>query len=458
MFWSSIRESAFWLHDFRHRRRAAKWTRAQLEHDHSRRFRKLIQFAARKSPYYEELLATHGLSPDTVTLDQIPPLSKQALIANFDRIVTDPAITTDRVREFLAQEPDPSRLLDSKYYVIRTSGTSGVPAYTAFSVREWIRGCSLQIRYLPGLQWRRRLAFIGAMGDHYAGISLTLTGGRGINRMFNDCRAFNHHLPVDELVEELNRFQPHVLTAYANLHPSIMQQAIRGRLKIQPRLIVSSGEPLRPELRTRLRDTYRTTVVDLYCASETLLVGSGVSDEGLMLHEDDTAIEISNDHWLATNLFNRTVPLIRYRVNDVIEQTEAPASSPTSPFRWIKAIAGRNELPFELVNNDGDLEPISQMIVLYLPIPPVQGLQLVIYNSQHIEFRVVISNQQLPFQRELKLRDVRRAIQEWLVGKRLDKNVRFEVKAVDQLEIDPQNGKAKLIIRRSSEKCRIRAA
>ena len=177
-----------------------------------------------------------------------------------------------------------------------------------------------------------------------------------------------------------------------------------------------------------------------------------------MLHEDDTAIEISNDHWLATNLFNQTVPLIRYRVNDVLEQTEAPASSSVSPFRWIKAIAGRNELPFELVNNDGDLEPISQLGLLYLPVPPLQGLQLVIYDAQQIEFRVVISDQQLPFQRESKLRDVRRAIQEWLVGKRMEKNVRFEVKAVDQLEIDPQNGKAKLIIRRSSEKFRIRAA
>ncbi|MEI8380962.1 MAG: hypothetical protein WCJ09_12590 [Planctomycetota bacterium] len=456
MFWSCIRESVAWLHDFRQRRRVSKWTREQLEKDHSRRFRELVRFAARKSPYYEELLATHGLSPDRVTLEQIPPLTKQALIANFDRIVTDPAISTDRIREFLAREPDPSRLLDNKYYVIRTSGTSGVPAYTAFSVREWIRGCSLQIRYLPGLQWRRRLAFIGAKGDHYAGVSLTLTGERGINRLFNDCRAYDHNLLADVLVEELNKFQPHVLTAYANIHPSLMQQAIRGRLKIHPRLVVSSGEPLRPQLRTKLQDTYNTSIVDLYCARETLLIGSGTTDDGLMLHEDDTLVEVAQDHWLATNLFNRTVPLIRYRVNDVLELKEPPQS--TTPFRWIKAIAGRNELPFELVNNDGDLEPISQMSLLYLPVPPLHGLQLVIHDSQNIEFRIVTSDQRLPFQRESLLRDVRHAIQNWLVGKRMDRNVRFEVKAVDQLAIDPKNGKAKLIIRNTSEKFRIRAA
>ena len=456
MLWSSIRESVAWLHDFRQRRRVSKWTREQLLNDHSRRFRELVRFAARKSPYYEELLATHGLSPDSVTLEQIPPLTKQTLIANFDRIVTDRAISTDRIREFLAREPDPSRLLDNKYYVIRTSGTSGVPAYTAFSVREWIRGCSLQIRYLPGLQWRRRLAFIGATGDHYAGVSLTLTGGRGINRLFNDCRAYDHNLPVDVLVEELNRFQPQVLSAYANIHPALMQQAIRGRLKIQPKLVVSSGEPLKPQLRMKIQDTYRTSVVDLYCASETLLIGSGTTDDGLMLHEDDTLVEVSHDHWLATNLFNRTVPLIRYRVNDVLELKEAPQS--TTPFRWIKAIAGRNELPFELVNNDGDLEPISQLSLLYLPVPPLQGLQLVIHDSQNIEFRIVLPDQRRPFQRESLLRDVRCAIQNWLIGKRMDRNVRFEVKAVDQLTIDPQNGKAKLIVRNNSERFRVRAA
>ncbi len=456
MLWSSIQESVAWLHDFRQRRRVSKWTREQLENDHARRFRELIQFAVRKSPYYEELLETHGLSPDRVTLEQIPPLTKQALIANFDRIVTDPAISTDRIREFLASEPDPSHLLDNKYYVIRTSGTSGVPAYTAFSVREWIRGCSLQIRYLPGLQWRRRLAFIGAKGDHYAGVSLTLTGERGVNRLFNDCRAYDHNLPVDVLVEELNKFQPHVLTAYANIHPSLIQQAIRGRLKIHPRLVVSSGEPLRPQLRTKLQDTYNTSIVDLYCASETLLIGSGTTDDGLMLHEDDTLVEVAQDHWLATNLFNRIVPLIRYRVNDVLELKEPPQS--TAPFRWIKAIAGRNELPFELVNNDGDPEPISQMSLLYLPVPPLQGLQLVIHDSQNIEFRIVTSDQRLPFQRESLLRDVRRAIQNWLVGKRMDRNVRFEVKVVDQLTIDPQSGKVKLIVRNTSEKLHIRAA
>lgn len=456
MFWSSIRESAFWLHDFRQRRRMSKWTREQLLEDHSRRFRELIQFAARKSSYYEELLETHGLSPDTVTPEQIPPLPKQALIANFDRIVTDPAISTDRIRDFLARQPDPSRLLDDKYYVIRTSGTSGVPAYTAFSVREWIRGCSLQVRYLPGLQWRRRLAFIGATGDHFAGVSLTLTGGRGINRLFNDCRAYDHNLPVDVLVDELNRFQPYVLSAYANLHPSLLQQAIRGRLKIRPRLVVTSGEPLRPQLREQLQNTYRTRVVDLYCASETLLIGSGTSDDGLMLHEDDTLVEVAQDHWLATNLFNRTVPLIRYRINDVVELKESPSSS--GPFRWIKTIAGRNELPFELVNNDGDLEPISQISLLYLPVPPLQGLQLVIYDAQHIEFRIVTTNQGLSFQREQQVRDVRHGIHNWLAGKRMDQNVRFDVKAVDQLTIDPKNGKAKLIIRETSQDLRLRAA
>lgn len=452
----AIREMGAWLQDFRFRRQVKRWTREQLEADRSRRFRDLVQFAVRRSPYYADLFARHRLSPDTVTLDQIPPLTKPMLIEHFDRIVTDPALTTARVADFLARNPDPTKLLDDKYYVIRTSGTSGVPSYTAFSIREWIRGCSLQIRQTPGLQWRRRLAFIGTMQDHYAGVSLTMTTRRGVNRLFYDCRVYDHNEHIDSLVDQLNGFQPQILSCYANFHPSLIQQARRGRLTIAPQFVLSSGEPLRPEMRTLLEQTYRARVIDLYCASETLLVAGGSSAEGLMLYEDDTYVEIFDDHWLATNLFNRILPLIRYRLNDVLEQCEPPSQE--TPFRWIKCIAGRNDLPFELLNNDGDLEPVGPLSVAYMPLPPVTGLQLVIHDASDIQLRIVTPDDLTPIERELLLRNVRVALQNWLIGKRMDKYVHCEVIGVNQLETDPKSGKTKLILRPDPVAIQLRTA
>lgn len=453
---AAIQETAAWLHDFRFRRKVSRWTRQKLDAHRAKRFRETIQFVARHSPYYQQLFADHRLSPDKVQLEEIPPLTKQLLIENFDRIVTTSVLRTDRMAEFLDRNPDPCALYDGKYYVIRTSGTSGPPALMAYSVREWIRGCSLQIRQTPGLQWRRRMAFVGATTGHYAGTSMALTGRRGINRLFFDCRAMDHNLPLETLVAQLNDFQPDVLSGYANFHAALVQQAIRGQLNVHPRYVLSSGEPLRPQLRELLERTYRTTVVDLYCASESLLLAGGSTAEGMMLYEDDNYFEIATDHWLATNVFNRTVPLIRYRVNDVLQPCESLKSD--QPFRWIKSVDGRAEQAFELVNNDGNLESIGPLQILYLPMPPVPGLQLVVLDPSSLIFRILMPPQVPPFQREQLLRSVRASIGVWLAGKKLDRYVRFQVVGLDELEVDPRSGKAKAIIRTPARSIAIRAA
>lgn len=442
---ASIGEMIAWLRDFRFRRQSMRWTRKELEAQQSRRFRTLVQFVARHSPYYAQLFADHRLNPDTVQLEEIPPLNKQMMIENFDRIVTNPTLTTARISEFLSSNNDPTQLLDGRYYVIRTSGTSGAPTSTAYSVREWIRGCSLQMRQTPGLQWRRRIAFVGATNGHFAGISLALTGRRGVNRLFFNSKGFDHNLPIDSLVAGLNQFQPQVLTGYANLHAALVQQAIRGRLQIRPKYVVSSGEPLSPEMRSLLERTYKATVIDLYCSSETLLVAGGASADGMMLYEEDNCFELSSDCWLSTNLFNRTVPLIRYQIKDVLEPCDSLQAD--APFRWIKKVVGRSEQAFELLNNDGDLEPVGPMSILYVPIPSVPGMQLVINDPGCIEFRILVPPQMSMFEEAAMLRDTRVGIQNWLAGKRMDRGVRFRVVGVSQLENDPASGKAKVIIR-----------
>lgn len=416
-----------------------------LEHQQSARFRQLVTFAAQHSAYYRELFARHDLNAETVRLEDIPPLTKPDLIEHFDQICTVPTVKASRVAQFLAANPDPTKLLDGNHYVIRTSGSSGPPAYMAFSVREWIRGCSLQMRQTPGLQWRRRLAFVGATSGHYAGVSLALTGRRGLNRLFMNCRVLDHNLPIATLVATLNEFRPQILSAYANLHVALAQQAEQGHLTIRPEHIVSSGEPLRPPLRRLLEQTYpQSKVVDLYCSSETLLLAGGASADGLMLYEEDNLLEQAADHCLVTNLFNRTIPLIRYRVNDVLETCES--QEPNMPFRWIKGVAGRSEESFDLLNNDGELEPIGPLSILYLPIPQIPGLQLVVTSSTDLIFRILTPSEMSAFDQATLLRDVRRGIQEWLTRKRMDRHVRFEVVAVERLETDPGSAKAKLIL------------
>jgi len=420
------------------------WTREKLDAQHQRRFRKLVCHAAKKSPYYADLFARNRLNPETVPLEEIPPLTRQTLIEEFDRLVTDRAISRRRVKEFFVAEPDQRVLFDNRYFAIQSSGTSGMPAYMVYSPREWIRSCSLQSRLMPGLQVRRRIAFVGGINEHFTGVTLSRTGCRGLSRAFFDCRVIDHNLASETLVEELNRLQPHVLSTYAHTHRTLMAYVAVGELKIRPKYVICSGEVLSPQLRSLLEQTYQATVVDMYAATETLLLAGTTTADGMMLFEDDIRIEILPDHFLYTNLFNRTLPMIRYRINDVLEPCDTLRAG--SPFRWIRRIVGRNEQNFEVINNRGIAETLGAMTLIVLPIPTVPGLQLVVVNPTHLIFRVLESHQASPAENAALLEEVRAGIHRWMVDKRLDKSVRCEVVGVPKLEIDPRSGKVKPIL------------
>ncbi|GAA5707346.1 hypothetical protein Save01_08209 [Streptomyces avermitilis] len=82
-----------------------------------------VAFARAHSPYYRELYRT---LPERVEDPALLPVTrKEILMARFDDWVTDPEVTLDRVRAFVA---DPGRVGERflyRYLVTTTSGTTG---------------------------------------------------------------------------------------------------------------------------------------------------------------------------------------------------------------------------------------------------------------------------------------------------------------------------------------------
>ena len=64
--------------------------------------------------------------------------------------------------------------------------------------------------------------------------------------------------------------------------------------------------------------------------------------EDMMLFEENFVFEQNEDHTLVTNLYNYTLPLIRYRMNDRLIPAEKPATD-RHPYRRVKEIVGRAE-------------------------------------------------------------------------------------------------------------------
>lgn len=242
------------------------------------------------------------------------------------------------------------------------------------------------------------------------------------------------------VVAQLNEFQPKVLSGYANLLMILAQEQQQQRLHVGPKFVCSSGEVMSPFVRETLENTFQATVVDLYSTCETLFIGAASSSEGVMLFEDDILFEIFPTHVLVTNLFNRTIPLIRYRLDDVLIPLATP--KPGS-FRWLQQIAGRITQPFDLVNNAGQLEKVSTFSMMYLPIPPVPGFQVVVSGADLLLIRVKLEPGLSMAERRKTLRTIETVVRDWLVVKQMDRSVIVEETA--HLEIDAKSGKAKTI-------------
>src|SRR5579862_810763 len=136
----------FTLKAFREHARNEKLTRAELEALQLDKLRKLARHANKHSPYYARLIAQAGINLDTCTPRDFPVLTKKLLMQNFDQIVTDRSITRQRVADFLTRSTDPLDLLDNRYHVLHTSGTSGEVGYFLYSHNDWARGMAQAMR------------------------------------------------------------------------------------------------------------------------------------------------------------------------------------------------------------------------------------------------------------------------------------------------------------------------
>jgi len=438
------RESYLWLKALWDHRCNLRISRQQLEAAQLKKFRRLASFAQRHSPYYRALIHERGIDPATCLPSDFPVLTKTDVIENFDRIVTDRRITRDRIADFLAASSDPTELFEGRFHVLHTSGTSGTVGYFVFSHEAWIKGSSHVVRAVP-LRLRRRTAYVAATRGHFAGASLMLTGNHGNNNLFYDVRTLDVGRPMPHIIEELNAFQPHVLLGYATVLKRLAEAQARGELRIRPTHVGNGGEPLTPEAKACLERVFQIPVMNAYASSEHLYMGMTLlGSDGMHLLEDDLIFELGSDHTCVTNLFNETMPLIRYSMDDVLVPD---LSGPNVyPFTKVKEIVGRRENTLLFTNQHGREDFIHPIVIVELIVSGLNAWQIVLENKTSFRFRAKLHAGQTAQERQATCGRIRDTMNAILAEKEM-RNVRFEIEQVEALEIDPITGKFRLVVR-----------
>ena len=98
----------------------------KLQH---KRLRKIVKYAKNNSEYFNELYKDFS---DDFTLEDLPITNKIELMNNFDKYITDKNITMKRIEEFTSNIDNVGRMIDNKYLIFKTSGSTGNPVVVLY--------------------------------------------------------------------------------------------------------------------------------------------------------------------------------------------------------------------------------------------------------------------------------------------------------------------------------------
>lgn len=312
--------------------RRLHWDAGRLAAERERRLRALLAHAADRSPFWHERLI--GVDPATFTeadLPSLPVLSRDEMMAEFDRLVTVPGLTAERVNEHL-QGLDRDRYLDAEYRAIRTSGATGTEALHVYGWDAFVTFV------MQGSRWTGRR---GEPADAVLAqvFSCSPQHESGIFHAFSTFDSggptsycFSGGMALPDLVASLNSTESTVeaLQGWPSTIRLLAQEALHGRLSFKPSWVSVAGEVCRPQVRDAVRAAWGIELSEFWgCSEGTYAFPCGVG-EGMHVADDLVILEAVDeegrpvpfgqpaDRLLLTNLYNRDQPLIRYDLADAV--------------------------------------------------------------------------------------------------------------------------------------------
>ncbi len=362
-----------------------RWPRERLLEFQHHRLHSIVRYAVANSPYYREVIGKRG--SDSLDLSELPVLTKTTLMAEFDRIVTDPRLRLADAERHLAGERAAEPLFGN-YRVVGSGGTSGRRGIVIYDRPAWDVAVASLSRLMAVQRISDRARFIG-IG---APTPLHMT-----NRLFaelrekrSDAPRLSVTTPLPAMVAALNAYQPDALITYPSVIRRLAEEQQEGRLRISPWQFSSVAETLTQEVRDLARDVWGAQVLNAYGSTEANLIGMECQwSSGLHVNEDLVVVEVVDEHnrpvppgvtgqkVLVTNLFNHTLPFIRYELSDLVTIAAGPCQC-GRPHLRLASIQGRQEDVLSLPARTGGTVKVHAALLgeTLLRIPRVRQFQL----------------------------------------------------------------------------------
>ena len=312
---------------------SARWPAERLRELQWTRLREMVRYAWDTVPYYRERWQAAGLEPGDLKS-----------WADWRRF---PAVGKPDVQEHAAA------LMSSqapKGLKAATSGSSGTPVSVDRDHHSWAHAHANVFR-----SWRWWGLDCGDPYAYFWGVPLDEESRRTAekkDRFFNRQRCSAFTLDADharafhaQLLRHRTRFAfgyPSALTQFAD---EVVAQKLDGR-RLGWKLVITTAEMLRESQRERIAAAFGCPVADSYGCAEIGVAGFE-HPEGLQRIPVESVVvdyeRTPEGAWslLLTDLSNHRMPMLRYRVGDLVE----PLGDPASEAYWPLPPGSKCQLP-----------------------------------------------------------------------------------------------------------------
>jgi len=330
--------------------RRLSWSKDKLRNHQTNGLRAILNLAKEQTVFYGEVLkSVNTYTFNLEDLSTLPPTDKTLHMEKWDDFVAAPGITCEIAEnhlEGIRKGELKNPFYNENYLFLTTGGSTGKRGLFIWDSEFLKEMICATYRYLidseakKGYHGPMRLATVEAP---------TLVHG---SQFVFSCKPLPQFEllsltaidPIPEQCEKLNNFKPNYLMAYASSAAELASAQIRGELEIEPRWVCTNSGPLDDDMRDRIKRAWGIKTCNSWGCTEIGEAAVEIQDTpGMIIWEDGVILEVVDDNLnpvtdpkdaaklLATSLVNKSLPMIRYEIDDLIEigkgYTEYPAYS-----------------------------------------------------------------------------------------------------------------------------------
>lgn len=397
--------------------RHQRLTPHELSQVQDMKLRMILRHATRHSSFYRKIY--QDIDIERCALTDLPVITKRMMMDNYDELVTDKRLNRTDLHTFLSRPENASKLYKDAFVILNSSGTTGEKAIMGYAWEEFkyvfaaamARGSSSAgsgLNIAKSLLGKPlKIANIMLTNSHSASfICASMLSGVPDHPLMK-IRFYSVFMPMDQLCETLNEFQPHIIQGYSTVISALAYEQLAGRLKLRfddPRSqLISLSEPLPDKTRQITRKAFDRDIINTYGACESIIMARECeAHRGMHINSDLVIFEVVDEQnrpvppgktgtkVFVTNLYTKAQPMIRYVVHDRVCVDPEPCVC-GNRLPLIRTVEGRTEEILFISKPGGGFEPVHPYLFL-VPVLNTQGIkefQVEQVERDRLIFRVV---------------------------------------------------------------------